>query len=96
MADDDHQSIHDDQDETINSCSSTECDSAELRSKRTTYLVVVCILFAELCERLTFYGVVANLVLYCRDVLKLDSPLPSTIVLVFQGEYKILGFCFKT
>lgn len=52
----------------------------------TRNLVVLCILFVELCERLTFYGVAANLVFYCRSVLNLPSPLPSTITLAFQGE----------
>lgn len=57
---------------------------------RKKFLVVVCILFVELCERLTFYGVVANLIFYCKDVLNLASPLPSTIALAFQGT------CFFT
>ena len=61
--------------------------SADQRPKATTRnLVVLCIVFVELCERLTFYGVAANLVFYCSDVLKLPSPLPSTITLAFQGE----------
>ena len=67
--------------------------SEEPRSGRTRYLVVLCILFVELCERLTFYGMAANLVFYCKDVLKLASPLPSTIALAFQGNWVcVYGF----
>ncbi len=64
-------------------------------SRRTRFLLVVCILFTELCERLTFYGIVANLVLYCRDYLKLESPLPSSISLAFQGRYLFLISLFE-
>ena len=77
--------------EATNSNTSTEAgedrrNSVEQPSRmRTRYLVVLCILFVELCERLTFYGVTANLVFYCKDILKLTSPLPSTITLAFQG-----------
>ena len=55
-------------------------------TNKRRYLAVLCILFVELCERLTFYGVSINLVFYCKDVLKLASPLPTTITLVFQGK----------
>ena len=58
-------------------------------SRRRRYLVVLCILLVELCERLTFYGVTVNLVFYCKDVLKLASPLPSTITLAFQGKVSV-------
>ena len=43
------------------------------------------ILLTELCERLAFYGLTANLVLFCKDNLQLPSPWPSTIFLVFVG-----------
>ena len=51
-------------------------------------LVVVCILLTELCERLTYYSVVANLVLYCTSTLELPSSGASTVTLVFSGKIK--------
>ena len=56
------------------------------RSRIAKYLVALCIMFVELCERLTFYGVAVNMVFYCQNVLMLSSPLPSTIALAFQGN----------
>lgn len=49
-------------------------------------LVVGCILTTELCERLTYYSVVANLVLYCTSVLQLTSSTAATVSLVFSGK----------
>ena len=63
-------------------------EEPESKRKRS-YLVVLRILFVELCERLTYYGVTVNLVFYCKDVLKLASPLPSTITLAFQGKVSV-------
>ena len=53
--------------------------------------MIICILVVELCERLTFYGVLANLIFYCKDVLNLapPDPLPSTIALTFQGKFTL-------
>ncbi|XP_022099272.1 solute carrier family 15 member 4-like [Acanthaster planci] len=47
--------------------------------------VVLCILFCELCERLTYYSVAGNLVLYCTNVLKFTSAEATTIALIFTG-----------
>lgn len=79
--------IHDDHEDTERA--NTRSRLQEPASRRRKYLVVLCILFVELCERLTFYGVTANLVFYCKDVLKLASPLPSTIALAFQGKVSV-------
>lgn len=59
---------------------------SHLPGKQTTKtFVTVCILVTELCERLTFYGITANLVPFCKDVLGLHGTLPSTVNLLFQG-----------
>ena len=76
--------IHESQRENSN-CQHKSVPEAKLSRKR--FLVVICILVVELCERLTYYGVVANLIFYCKDVLNLASPLPSTIALAFQGKF---------
>ena len=49
---------------------------------------VVCILFTELCERLTYYGLSSNLALFATesDHLGWTPPHASILVYVFQGS----------
>jgi dipeptide/tripeptide permease len=59
-------------------------------------LVVICILLCELCERLTYYSCVANLVLYCTSKLDMLSSSATTVSLIFSGsvesrEVNIIG-----
>lgn len=62
--------------------------SSKIRGK--TGLVVICILMTELCERLTYYSVVANLVLFCTSHLDLPSGDAATVSLVFSGTVYII------
>ncbi|XP_060066618.1 solute carrier family 15 member 4-like [Ylistrum balloti] len=55
-----------------------------------TGLVVVCILMTELCERLTYYSVVANLVLFCTSKLDIPSSDAANISLVFSGTVYLI------
>ncbi|XP_046563912.1 solute carrier family 15 member 4-like [Haliotis rubra] len=50
-----------------------------------TFGVVACILVTEMCERLTYYGVSGNLVLFCTSVLKFTSQDATSVQLVFTG-----------
>ncbi|XP_064623127.1 solute carrier family 15 member 4-like [Lineus longissimus] len=53
--------------------------------KRTRLGVTLCILFTELCERLTYYSIVGNLVLFLTNFLGFGSADAVTITLIFTG-----------
>jgi peptide/histidine transporter 3/4 len=54
--------------------------------KRTkTMLVTLCILVTEMCERLTYYSIVANLVLFCTSTLKFGQTDATNLNQVFSG-----------
>ena len=54
---------------------------------RERIFVVLTILLTELCERLTYYSVVANMVLFCTSVLDMSSDDASVVTLIFSGLY---------
>ena len=55
------------------------------RFTKQKMLVVGCVLMTELCERLTYYSVVANMILYCTSSLNMSSTDAARINLVFSG-----------
>lgn len=47
--------------------------------------VVLCILFCELCERLTYYSIIGNLIIFCTNELGYSSATAAVIVAAFSG-----------
>lgn len=64
-------------------------DQQQEKSKRNVLKVVLCILVMELCERLTYYSIVANLVLYCTSRLEFSSETANYIVQIFSGKINL-------
>ena len=58
---------------------------------------IVCILFTELCERLTFYGITGNLVLFAtnKDHLGMNPDNASILTLMFAGINIIIFSHFR-
>lgn len=56
-----------------------------LKMTKKKMLVVICILLTEMCERLTYYSVVANIVLYGTSVLKFSSTQSANVATIFSG-----------
>jgi hypothetical protein len=55
-------------------------------AKRGKVCVTLCILGCALLERLVFYSVVGNLVLFCQTKLDMDSDNATTVSFVFIGN----------
>ncbi|XP_053384777.1 solute carrier family 15 member 4-like [Mercenaria mercenaria] len=63
----------------------SEANALEAKRTGQRLSVVASILVTELCERLAYYSVVANMVLYCTAKLDYNSDQASIITLVFSG-----------
>ncbi|PAA79519.1 hypothetical protein BOX15_Mlig016801g5 [Macrostomum lignano] len=60
-------------------------DGQQVQTPRASRIAVVCILFCELCERLTYYSIIANLLIFLQNHLGFDSNSALTGTLVFSG-----------
>lgn len=56
-----------------------------MRSVFTTQ--ALCVLMMEVCERLTFYSIVASLVLYCSSKLDTGQTEATSISQIFSVKY---------
>lgn len=67
-------------------CNDSSVDNRnQIMGRGRKFLVVICILVTELCERLTYYGLRANLLLFSSTELNLDPPWPTTICYLLSG-----------
>ena len=74
----------------------SESAPAAPRSKKATVKVVLCILVMELCERLTYYSILANLVLFCTSRLGFNSETANYIVQIFSGKTSLFFTFYNT
>ena len=56
------------------------------RESEVDVFAVACILLTELCERLVYYSVLGNMILFCTSRLEMTSTTAATINLVFIGN----------
>ena len=75
------------------SLSTADGASKPSKGRGSKILVTLCILVTELCERLTFYGIASNLILFSSSVLNIPAPWPSTINYLFTGWF--ITFLFQ-
>ena len=66
----------------------TEARPTENISRKEVF-AVGCILVSELCERVAFYGTVANMVLFCTSKLEMSVDRASIVTLVFTGKHHL-------
>ncbi|CAG5117050.1 unnamed protein product, partial [Candidula unifasciata] len=55
-----------------------------LKNNSKTLVTTLCILVTEMCERLTYYSIVANLILFCTSHLDIPQTTATTINQVFS------------
>lgn len=60
------------------------------RESEVDVFAVACILLTELCERLVYYSVLVNMILFCTSKLEMSSTTAATINLVFSGSVFIV------
>ena len=51
----------------------------------SSVVVTLLILITEMCERLTYYSIMAGLVLYCTSNLDIDQANATTLNQLFSG-----------
>ena len=56
------------------------------RESEVDVFAVACILLTALCERLVYYSVLANMILFCTSRLEMSSTTAATINLAFIGN----------
>lgn len=54
--------------------------------KHNWKIATICILLNELCERMCFFSISSNMVIFCTNVLLYTSVEAVTINLVFMGQ----------
>ena len=78
------------EEEPILQGSATDEESASaprIRSQFWQKVTVFCILATEVCERLTFFSITGNLVIFATNELGYTSVQAITINLLFVGTY---------